>query len=1675
MYADVAYRQQPHRLSHSSSSMHIPAKPNSGYSDHPFSDRKALRWNNPILPKPTFHPYPMHDPHGLLNPASARASQSCAAEHMLRRKTPNGTLAAGYDGGHLEWADRRHANKHFLTLASNGPGDEITQPGESFENTFYPCMQELPPNPCEERSAETHYDRYGALRQDWETYGPGNRISKHSESGVSHFSVPELDSVLYQGSPSHHLSHFTGGQQIPMVMQPMWPPCAGITSLNSPGPYGPYWPNGAFVPYRPAPVRDPRYAPGASRYVLGCASHDFELDLETSSRSLYGTLTPSEAATSTSSSNWSPVGQSVAYDGFRTNHSAFLRHPMAPSSKDMGSKMYGDNFLEALVYDDRHAPSQQSDGKLPGVFPTRSSQGISQLYSHSTETDNVQFKDKVLIWAHRIYVRLLSLRQQTRRTGPNVQYHNHRFLPNSVLPQLPKEAFAELSNAHDHARTSHEQLQHRYRTYISEHEPVPQEESLKNVAKASLPIVDGYGSYTTAVSHGSSIMNGWNAASGIRLISSGQPRSGSNNYPGNPFLEPSPATAAVTAIEMLSRLCRESGWRWTDGMLLGGCLAYGLCDYSKALKWYSKVLSCDPNNVEANSNLAATLLSLERRQEAEDYWLRTVKLRPSYFEAVEHLVGMYCEDHRGKEAVELIDFVESSLQKIHTRTTSETGDEPADAKSVHSDFLNVGLTDERLHRGRNEEGLFRRRHQNSSITLGVSGYSIPTSDNGRLLSLIHGKGNMLYALGDNIGAAQAFEKVILIGSARRHVGIRNLISQILNVFSEQQMSAEKSGCNDNKRAADEPILLMPEVALETSKLVFPPYGYLPGLEDVTTNIAKRAGISIVSNSLLSLAKIYQDGMSSNGAAAPGPRATSGVQEILALYYLSLSLQPSPSTANNVGILLASVQQSTHSRCSARTRGSQTPAIPGVAPGSGIALALAYYNYGLNLDARHAHLYTNLGSLFKDIGQLSAAIKMYEKAVDCDGSFDIALANLANAVKDQGRISDAIEYYRRAVNANPDFAEAVCGLANALNSVCNWHGRGGVRKLGGGKDRWHVDDNGMLYDGFTPSRFDSGWIERVVNIVDRQLRDGEGWGKGTLQSVEVGYLLRQIRYFNNPSPDNDHEKTHLSRVLPEWANKPWEGAKVVRIIERATKRLGWQIYQSKYTHKRPHQTMDTTRPQLPSTLAVPTAPTVLPFHTFTCPLSAKQIRQISQRNGLRISCSTLRAAWLPRQIYEPPPPPKPQLNVGYVSSDFNNHPLAHLMQSVFGFHDVRRVNAVCYATTASDGSVHRHQIEQEAPIFHDASSWSIDRLVNQIVEDEIHVLVNLNGYTRGAKNEVFAARPAPIQMSFMGFAGTLGAEWCDYLLADRIAIPPQTLRPYRRNVSLIDQIIDGNNEDVECHWVYGENIIFTRDTFFCCDHRQSAPDARERQLNWEEEQGRRWSMRKELFPDLSDDTIILGNFNQLYKIDPTTFRTWLRILSRIPKAVLWLLRFPDLGETNLRETAMSWVGAEVASRVIFTDVAPKHQHIARARICDLFLDTPECNAHTTAADVLWSGTPLLTFPRYEYKMCSRMAASILSGALPKTPEGDRARNDLIAQSNEDYEERAVELGTDLVYPSHGRAAGMGRGRLVELRKLLYQSRWTSALFNTRRWVQDLEEAYEVAWKRWVAGEGGDIWL
>lgn len=646
--------------------------------------------------------------------------------------------------------------------------------------------------------------------------------------------------------------------------------------------------------------------------------------------------------------------------------------------------------------------------------------------------------------------------------------------------------------------------------------------------------------------------------------------------------------------------------------------------------------------------------------------MQSIKLRPSYFEAVEHLIGMLCSDHRGNEAVGIIEFVERSLRLpkpeetsgYHSETSSNAERDSCESSGTSADniALDYDIDGDRLFPSTNTKEIGDYSAQPGH---GSSGFSVPDSENGRILALVHAKGNMLYGLGDIDGASKAFEDAVLISTGRGFHGIQDLIGKIVNVLSLDGMCSLRTDPKSPSQAAGHlPLLLPPDKALQTAQLVFTKNGGLPGLRHVPDGLARRAAVSTTSNSLLSLAKIFQDAMSNSSSRQRISRMPTGIGDILALYYLSLSLQPSPSTANNVGILLASVQQPPAFRPLHSRETSSQPTIPGVIPGSGVALALAYYNYGLNLDSRHAHIYTNLGSLLKDIGQLTAAITMYEKAVACDSSFDIALANLANAVKDQGRTSDAIEYYRRAVASSPEFAEAVCGLANALNSVCDWAGRGGVILDGGKQDRWHVDEHGMIVDAKTNGK-GGGWMKRVVDIVAKQLKDGSVWGQGTLQDQALHHFLRQLNAADSGGQWPAEKQTSMEAAIRSWMGQRWEGVRLLRLVERANKRAMHRWYQDKHMQNRQLPPSHYLRAQVPSSLTVPNAPTVLPFHTFTCPLSAKDIRMISQRNALRISCSTLKMPWMQGSVFSPPTPPSPNLNIGYVSSDFNNHPLAHL--------------------------------------------------------------------------------------------------------------------------------------------------------------------------------------------------------------------------------------------------------------------------------------------------------------------------------------------------------------------------------------------------------------------------------
>jgi protein O-GlcNAc transferase len=195
--------------------------------------------------------------------------------------------------------------------------------------------------------------------------------------------------------------------------------------------------------------------------------------------------------------------------------------------------------------------------------------------------------------------------------------------------------------------------------------------------------------------------------------------------------------------------------------------------------------------------------------------------------------------------------------------------------------------------------------------------------------------------------------------------------------------------------------------------------------------------------------------------------------------------------------------------------------------------------------------------------------------------------------------------------------------------------------------------------------------------------------------------------------------------------------------------------------------------------------------------------------------------------------------------------------------------------------------------------------------------------------------------------------------------------------------------------------------------------------------------------LPEDAVVYCNFNQLYKIDPVTFEMWCNILKRVPDSVLWMLRFPSAGEANIvREAERMGVAA---SRIVFSNVAPKEEHVRRGPLADVCLDTPLCNGHTTGMDILWAGTPMVTRPLET--LASRVAASQLEAL--GCPE-------LVASSKQEYEDIAVKLGLDRRY-------------LKTMRAKVFKSRLTSPLFNVDMYTKNLESLFDIMWARYESGE------
>ena len=378
---------------------------------------------------------------------------------------------------------------------------------------------------------------------------------------------------------------------------------------------------------------------------------------------------------------------------------------------------------------------------------------------------------------------------------------------------------------------------------------------------------------------------------------------------------------------------------------------------------------------------------------------------------------------------------------------------------------------------------------------------------------------------------------------------------------------------------------------------------------------------------------------------------------------------------------------------------------------------------------------------------------------------------------------------------------------------------------------------------------------------------------------------------------------------------------------------------------------------------------------------------------------------PAQAFQPhAPAARDRIRIGYVSGDFREQAVGLLMAGLYEQHDTDRFELFAFSTGA--GSDHIRQRAVAAfDRFIDITPLSDGAAAERIRREGIDILVTLNGYFGSERLDIFAHRPAPVQVTYMGFPATLGLPYIDYIIADRIVIP-----------------------DAERDF-YDEKVVWLPQTYWVNDSKRDIAG----------------ETPSRAACGLPDNSFVFCNFNSSYKLTPDTFAGWMRILGQTPGSVLWLLAGNNPAyEGNLRRAAQA-AGID-PQRLIFAAPVPSAQHLARLKCADLSLDNLPYNAHTTAADVLWAGVPIITCRGTTWP--GRVAASLLTAI---------GLDELICENAADYEALAVRLAQN-------------PAQLKAVTDNLAANRTTTPLFDTARFARHMEAGYAEMMAHHRRGEG-----
>jgi protein O-GlcNAc transferase len=612
-----------------------------------------------------------------------------------------------------------------------------------------------------------------------------------------------------------------------------------------------------------------------------------------------------------------------------------------------------------------------------------------------------------------------------------------------------------------------------------------------------------------------------------------------------------------------------------------------------------------------------------------------------------------------------------------------------------------------------------------------------------------------------------------------------------------------------------------------------------------------------------------------------------------------------------------------------------------------AEAVASYRRAVALEPDHGMAHNNLARALIDMGAAGAALESAGRAVELIPDFAGAHANHAGALLGLGRFVEAEAALRRALAIAPDDAALHLDLGYALHqqkrldeTVAAYR-----RVLEMRSDLWEAHNNlGCVLTDLKRPDEATVCFAAALRLAPDKAATLHNLGKALRDQHRLDAAVSCFRQAVALRPDLATAHLELGRALAKMGVLDAAASALGRAAQQldhatielfwARRRMcDWDLYSEAEADAR--QKADT---QVFLLLAVDSSP-------------AEQL-----------DCARRAAAAM--ALPRPSEPPRAQikrgqrLRIGYVSANFRAHAGAFLISGLIEQHDRQAFEIIGYSASPDDGSQNRARLVSAFDRFVEISRTTDRDAAATICADAVDILVDLNGHTSGGRLALFAHRPAPVQVSYLGHPATTGAEFMDYILVDPF-VAPADQQPF-----------------------YSERLVQLPDCYQCNDDR--------RPISGE--------TPSRAACGLPDDGFVFCCFNNPAKITPDLFDTWMGLLVAVPGSVIWLFDDNPWAKAGLaREAANRGVAPE---RLVFAPRLPLPEHLARHRLADLFLDTLPFNAHTTPSDALWAGLPIVTCPGTTF--ASRVAGSLLHAiGMP----------DLVVGSLQDYETLALRIARD----------------------------------------------------------------